>query len=726
MTSGDGRSTPAGEPITPDGERFAVSDDALDAMLEARAGRMAAGAADTVRSRVRADLHERRPGGILGFLPIGDRAGSMSGWAGWGVAIAAAVLVIAVLGGRPTEDPAATSSPPGSPGPSASLEAELGETVERLEGAAFALAVADGTLDGQIVLVNGSLEPGAVCAVDRCPPPYSFTGLPGIPVDWNGPVESALVSPTSTPVPGVYDWWDGPFLVRPGDGRLELLGYLAGVLHNPVSVQEALVDRRGYPNASSPFDILPVDGYLVDACSGAKQPCDGLGPLLSDTFPPASDGSGQGAVAVLEPAPSPGASGIVEGPFLVRFEQKVVTGACSRMDQCSSAGWGMNPTVIGQYRAQDIVRVDLPAVESPSSQPSPTPSSSPSPVVSEPSPRETFAEDQVSPALMAQPGAMTIAAIEEEAAGAWILVLTVARQGRPVVSGSFDLPVPAGWEPQDPAEIRISADGWVALGISAIEARDDNAILTDNATMTVDLFGNGGRSGAIPGSAPLWLPDGALLFTIQARLDGDWLEVARRIPDHGLGTPVDLVLPDAPPWPWFPGHYVVEGDGSGILATKDEDPVSMTIRWDGTMVERDAGAPPYLDLGAERWAGADGAIVVHCGFDTCPAEWRRPDGSRLPYPFLEQATAWLPDGSALLVLDDGDLKVVRDEGGDALTVRTIGSAPADGLQGDSFAITGITDWAAAIEGDDSMVTLVPLDGSAPVGPFAGTLAAVWR
>ena len=291
MTSGDDRFSPGGEPITPDGERFAVSDDALGAMLQARAGRVPAGAADTVRARVRAGLHERRPGGILGFLPIGDRAGAMSGWAGWGAAIAAAVLVIAVLGGRPTSDPGTTATPPStltspvpSPAVSAAVSEEPGQTVLLIEQAGFALAVADGSLDGQIVLVNGALNGGSIaCTEARCEP-FWFAGLEDIPVDWTGPLpEPGPVYPASTPVPGVYDWWDGPFLVRPGGGRLELLGYLAGVLHNPVSVKVALEDPRGYPNASSPFDILPVDGYLIAGRTAAD--CPATGHLLTDIHP---------------------------------------------------------------------------------------------------------------------------------------------------------------------------------------------------------------------------------------------------------------------------------------------------------------------------------------------------------------------------------------------------------------------------------------------------------
>lgn len=708
---------------TPDGERFSVDDDAVGAMLRARADRVAPGSADTVRARVHVDLRERRPGGILGFLPIGDRAGALGGWAGWGMALAAAVLVVAVTGGLPTADPGATANPAGSPDPSASasasLEADLENSVGRLDLAAFALAVADGSLDGRILLVNGTLNRGNIaCTYERCDP-YWFTGLASIPVVWKGPPPRGdQTYPADYPFPGADDWWSGPFLVRPAGGDLELIGRLAGVLENPVSVRVALNDQRGYPNASSPFDILPVEGYLATCATTAD--CPPAGHLLSDLYPGRRGPTGgAGPVAVVEPAPELDADGVATGPFLVRFDNKAVAGSCPRLAKCSSAGWGPNPTVVGQYRAQDITRVDLPAMATPTSQPAPAPSD-PLPIVSEPSPRETPSDDELSPALIAQPGAMTIATIDEEAPGAWILALTVVREDKPAVSGRFDLPVPEGWRPGDPAQARISADGWVAFEITSIEDRATD----DNAIITVDPFGNGGLSRPILGSAPVWLPDGTLLFTIQARLDGGWLEVARRIPDHGLGTPVDLVLPPAPPWPWFPGHYVVDGDGSGILALKDEDPVSMTIRWDGSLVERDPGAAPYMDLGAERWAGAQGEVVVHCGFDTCPAEWRRSDGSRLPYPYLEHATAWLPDGSALLVLDGEVLVAVRDEGGVELDLRPIGKVPEAGQRGDVIGITGISEWAAAIEGDDSMVTLMPLDGSGARGPYAGTLAAV--
>jgi hypothetical protein len=348
--------------MTPGDERFTVADDAIDAMLHARADRLAPGGADIVRERLRAELHERRPGGILGFLPIGDRAGAMSGWAGWGVALAAAVLVVVVVGGRPTED-AGTTPMPATPllsaAPSPSLPAVAGETVKVLDRAGFIRTVADGSLDGQVVLVDGGLRTKAIgCVVGAACRRFSFDGLPDIPVGWTEPkAPLAVHDPARTPVPGTDDWWDGPFLVRPGDGQLEVLGYLAGALENPVTVQVALETRRSLPNDSSPFDILPVQGYLVDGCRGATGPCEGHGPILADSIPGSERIGGQGGVTVLEPAPSPGASAIVEGPFLVRFER--LDPQCPRFAQCDLVGWGANPTVIGRYESADIVWVDL-------------------------------------------------------------------------------------------------------------------------------------------------------------------------------------------------------------------------------------------------------------------------------------------------------------------------------------------------------------------------------
>jgi RNA polymerase sigma-70 factor (ECF subfamily) len=83
-----------------DGGHLSPVDDALAAMLRTRADRLPATASGTVMTHLADGLRAPRPSGILGWLPIGDRAGSMSGWVGWAIALAVAVLVMALLGER--------------------------------------------------------------------------------------------------------------------------------------------------------------------------------------------------------------------------------------------------------------------------------------------------------------------------------------------------------------------------------------------------------------------------------------------------------------------------------------------------------------------------------------------------------------------------------------------------------------------------------------------------
>jgi RNA polymerase sigma-70 factor (ECF subfamily) len=83
-----------------DGGHLSPVDDPLATMLRARADRLPASAATTVMTLLANGLRASRPGGILGWLPIGDRSGSMSGWVGWAIALAVAVLAMALLGER--------------------------------------------------------------------------------------------------------------------------------------------------------------------------------------------------------------------------------------------------------------------------------------------------------------------------------------------------------------------------------------------------------------------------------------------------------------------------------------------------------------------------------------------------------------------------------------------------------------------------------------------------
>lgn len=367
---------------TPDDTPFLVSDDALAAMLRERASRVPATADTTVMARVHAEIAKPRANNLFAFLPIGERAGSMSGLAGWAVAIAAAVVVIAVLGGRNPDGPASTPGSSAAPGvtlatlpplgspepgasgiPGASVGPQWPVHGRPMSGLALKDALADGSLDGGLVVVDGQLSSGnVVCAEGPCEE-LDFIGLQGVHVAWNGPMPPVdLTYPVGTAVPGANEWWSGPFLVRPSGAHLELLGRLVGDLSNPVSVQTALVDRRGYPNASSPFDVLAVQGWLVDGCRAlpAGTICDGVGPLLADAWPNGGRGSGGGEGQVMVTTDAFGLSdeSVVEGPFLVRFEQ--VPDACPRLALCLGPGWGANPTVLGRYDANQVVEVVLP------------------------------------------------------------------------------------------------------------------------------------------------------------------------------------------------------------------------------------------------------------------------------------------------------------------------------------------------------------------------------
>lgn len=325
--------------------------------------------------------------------------------------------------------------------------------------------------------------------------------------------------------------------------------------------------------------------------------------------------------------------------------------------------------------------------------------------------------------LLAIPGAITIATATQTAGGGWQLVLTVVRPGEQPVAGAFALPVPDGWLPRQRSRVRISPDGWAALELTSVEDRD----IDDDAIMTVDLVGDGGSSEAILGSAPTWLPDGMLLFTTSLR--HPHREVARRIRDHGLGRTLDLVIDEDEARPLFPGSYLVHGNVTGLQGWRGDwdDPALLLIRWNGTVLRREWADPPLLVLGAERSASASGDRLTGCAPWACPVEWRVPAGRQLELPVPAFTHAWTRDGTALVALDIETPRVnlVRRVG-DSLIVDPLVTLPTGAVAGDILDFAGMSSWAAVLETDEASgrVTIIPFDGSAVIGPFDGTLAAV--
>jgi hypothetical protein len=142
------------------------SDDALEALLRHRAERLPPDAAATVKARMRSELGVHRSGGILGLLPIGERAGSMSGLAGWGAAIGAAVLVTVVLGGRHIDGAGAT--PGTSPVFSAPVETGVDRTAppnpcEAPPATAAALPGGTPSADASADPAAGTAQPAGSC-----------------------------------------------------------------------------------------------------------------------------------------------------------------------------------------------------------------------------------------------------------------------------------------------------------------------------------------------------------------------------------------------------------------------------------------------------------------------------------------------------------------------------------------------------------------------------------
>jgi hypothetical protein len=128
-------------------------------------------------------------------------------------------------------------------------------------------AMTDGSLDGQVLAIDGELKTVAAdCPLDARPCERFYTdGLPGVAITWDGGVLGSDGSPGTSVSPT-----SGRLLVTPRrgpldtkHGYLELLGVLDGSLDRPVSVAD--LSAAGSNGAVyDPMLVAPVDGWLVD------------------------------------------------------------------------------------------------------------------------------------------------------------------------------------------------------------------------------------------------------------------------------------------------------------------------------------------------------------------------------------------------------------------------------------------------------------------------------
>jgi hypothetical protein len=337
--------------------------------------------------------------------------------------------------------------------------------------------------------------------------------------------------------------------------------------------------------------------------------------------------------------------------------------------------------------------------------------------------------------VLAAPGAIVITKITPGPAGWWVLKMDVVRRGAPIAEGSVTFRTPDGWAARWDngsifGNVRLTSDGWAAIEIERVVEQG----LDDYGLMVIDLIGAGGSAGPIIGSGAVWLPDGTLLISARERIDGVWKDLARRIPNHGSGVATDTVIDDECVLRLHPLHDVVRGDLSGIDAYDScRNARPATFRWDGSVAGRDPADPPFLQLGGERYSGADGSRVLPCGDmeGFCDLRWRRPDGTVLDYPSRPALKAWTRDGTALVIADFAKPDVLRGsvfglltDGSGGLETQVLAPLPAGQPRGNLYFLQGMADWAAVLEGDEGNVNIVPLDGSPVIGPFDGTLALV--
>lgn len=320
-----------------------VSEDAVRAMLVARADRLPPGIPGEVMAGLRREMREPRQGAALDILPV--LAGRSSGvGAGWAAAAMVGMIVLAVLAAQLQDGPpSAPTGPDGSP-PAAStplapatvpLDATSGSS--QVSRTALERALGDGSLDGRLLLVDSTLLVGATsCPAVPCAAQYTLQ-LVG-PVATEGRRRQPLVP--ASPAEGTTPL-GGTFLVVPDRGTLILVGRMEGSLASPVDAA-TLVGGYQPSGRGAELALQAVDGRLVQ---GTPSGCEPVASCVSGAPTLWGDARGGGGIAVgvahaalgIDPS-----AAVVRGPFLVR------TGTGPRLE------------VVGRYDPGAYSTVDVP------------------------------------------------------------------------------------------------------------------------------------------------------------------------------------------------------------------------------------------------------------------------------------------------------------------------------------------------------------------------------
>ncbi len=256
-------------------------------------------------------------------------------------------------------EPTPLATPDGSPQPSPrASRAPLTGTISVTR---FRTAIASGELDGQLVLLTGTLESLPM----RCPSSVTtpcwrlaVAGLEDLALTWDGPA-------TSDPFGGQA----ATLAVIPDGDTLRLLGRLRGDPAAPVAPHDW---RDQFGVLRTPYDLDALRGWLIvngiHSCpmlGPGATPCPGPGPQLTDHRPTA-DGMGTGGlqlpVAVIPGTPGIDPAAVVTaGPFLAR---QGVSSTCASLPEAVQAGCAGGRLVVWQilarYDLDTVVQVTLP------------------------------------------------------------------------------------------------------------------------------------------------------------------------------------------------------------------------------------------------------------------------------------------------------------------------------------------------------------------------------